>query len=171
MALRRFRTEVVDPLLAVPKAKGKKKGKKRPGADPRGRLARAVKALLEPENEEQENVQPAEDSQGEAGGGGSVAAQGSSVGMQGSGSASASGSVAAGSSARASGSGSGVSASSSSSSSCSTSCIRPAPCSDEERLRLAQDLANMLRLVGVRPDHPLRKKLDGFVRARATAKV
>ncbi|KAL1755003.1 FAD binding domain-containing protein [Schizophyllum commune] len=171
MALRRFRTEVVDPLLAVPKGKGKKKAKKRQGADPRGRLARAVKALLEPENEEQENVQPTEDVQGEAGGGGSVAAQGSSVGMQGSGSASASGSVAAGSSARASGSGGGVSASSSSSSSCSTSCIRPAPCSDEERLRLAQDLANMLRLVGVRPDHPLRKKLDGFVRARATAKV
>ncbi|KAL1662103.1 FAD binding domain-containing protein [Schizophyllum commune] len=171
MALRRFRTEVVDPLLAVPKAKGKKKGKKRPGADPRGRLARAVKALLEPENEEQENVQPAENGQGKAGGGNSTAAQGSSAGMQGSGSASASGSVAAGSSARASGSGSGISASGSSSSSCSNSCIRPAPCSDEERLRLAQDLANMLRLVGVRPDHPLRKKLDGFVRARATAKV
>ncbi|KAI5885538.1 uncharacterized protein SCHCODRAFT_02593253 [Schizophyllum commune H4-8] len=163
MALRRFRTEVVDPLLAVPKAKGKKKGKKRPGADPRGRLARAVKALLEPENEEQENVQPAEDGQGEAGGGGSGAAQGSSVGMQGSGGASASGSVAAGSSARASGSSGGISASGSSSSSCSASCTRSAPCSDEERLRLAQDLANMLRLVGVRPDHPLRKKLDGFV--------
>ncbi|KAL1679499.1 FAD binding domain-containing protein [Schizophyllum commune] len=162
MALRRFRTEVVDPLLAVPKAKGKKKGKKRPGADPRGRLARAVKALLEPENEEQENVQPTGDGQGEAGGGGSAAAQGSSIGMQGSGSASASGSVAAGSSARASGSGSGTAAGSSSSGSCSNSCIRPAPCSDEERLRLAQDLANMLRLVGVRPDHPLRKKLDGF---------
>ncbi|KAL1694009.1 FAD binding domain-containing protein [Schizophyllum commune] len=162
MALRRFRTEVVDPLLAVPKAKGKKKGKKRAGADPRGRLARAVKALLEPENEEQENVQPTEDGQGEAGGGSSAAAQGSSVGMQGSGSASASGSVAAGSSARASGSGGGVSASGSSSSSCSNTCIRPAPCSDEERLRLAQDLANMLRLIGVRPDHPLRKKLDGF---------
>ncbi|KAL1745227.1 hypothetical protein HDZ31DRAFT_36846 [Schizophyllum fasciatum] len=93
LALRRFRTDVVEPLLAVPKAKGKK-GKKKSGADPRGRLARAVKALLEPADEEQEN-----------------------------------------------------------------------------RLRLAHEMASMLRLVGVRPDHPLRKKLDGFVRTRAQAKA
>ncbi|KAI0094294.1 hypothetical protein BDY19DRAFT_981824 [Irpex rosettiformis] len=53
MALRRFRTEIIMPLLAVP---GNKKGgkKKKPPAKgdkavPRGRLARAVKELLEGE--------------------------------------------------------------------------------------------------------------------------
>lgn len=55
LAYRRFRTEVVEPLLAVPKAKNKGKGKKtKPAAaagdrsqGPKGRLARSVKALLE----------------------------------------------------------------------------------------------------------------------------
>lgn len=69
LAHRRFRVEVLEPLLAVPKAKGKgkKKGKtKAPpaaqsngGAEkpsgPKGRLARAVKELLESkEGDEQE---------------------------------------------------------------------------------------------------------------------
>lgn len=54
LAYRRFRIEVVEPLLAIPKAK-KGKGKKgklmvvnrdRPQV-PKGRLARSVKALLE----------------------------------------------------------------------------------------------------------------------------
>jgi hypothetical protein len=53
LALRRFRTEFMEPLLAVPKMRGKKK---RPGTHaangnapnlPKGRLARAVKELLE----------------------------------------------------------------------------------------------------------------------------
>ncbi|KAH7930603.1 hypothetical protein BV22DRAFT_60052 [Leucogyrophana mollusca] len=51
LALRRFRTEFMEPLLAVPKMKGKKK---RPGAAvlsssglPKGRLARAIRELLE----------------------------------------------------------------------------------------------------------------------------
>ncbi|TRM60991.1 hypothetical protein BD626DRAFT_571369 [Schizophyllum amplum] len=122
LALRRFRTEVVDPLLAAPKPKGKKKGKKKPGAEPRGRLARAVKALLEPA-EEQENVQPPEEGQESAQP--REAAQGSSSIIE--------------------------------------------RVSDEERLRLVQDLANMLRAVGVRPDHLLRKKLDGYLLAHAAS--
>ncbi|KAH7883966.1 hypothetical protein F5I97DRAFT_1813352 [Phlebopus sp. FC_14] len=53
VALRRFRTEFIEPLLAAPKMKGKKR---RPGAQPangdkgnlpKGRLARAVRDLLE----------------------------------------------------------------------------------------------------------------------------
>ncbi|KAF5377298.1 hypothetical protein D9615_006389 [Tricholomella constricta] len=34
---------------------------------------------------------------------------------------------------------------------------------EEERIRLATDLARALRTVGIRADHPLRKKLDKFV--------
>jgi len=49
---RRWRTEVVEPLLSVPKSKGKRKGKGPPPAPntdkgPKGRLARAVKELIE----------------------------------------------------------------------------------------------------------------------------
>ena len=95
LAYRRFRTEVVEPLLAVPKAKakGKAKGKKgklvaangeRPQG-PKGRLARSVKALLESEG----------------------------VDM-------------------------------------------------EDKRRLAEGVALCLRLVGVRPDHPLRVRLDKY---------
>lgn len=53
LAYRRFRIEILDPLLAVPKVKkGKKKPKRPPPANgekplPKGRLARAVKDLLE----------------------------------------------------------------------------------------------------------------------------
>lgn len=52
VAYRRFRVEVLEPLLAVPKMKGKGKKKKPPqGSDkspmPKGRLARSVKELLE----------------------------------------------------------------------------------------------------------------------------
>ncbi len=90
LAHRQFRIEVIDPLLAIPKAK---KGKKRkPPANsekspmPKGRLARAVKELLEGE-------------------GGSV----------------------------------------------------------DERRRIAGELAILLRTVGIRVDHPLRKKLDKYV--------
>ncbi|ESK97749.1 hypothetical protein Moror_17375 [Moniliophthora roreri MCA 2997] len=91
LAHRRFRTEFVEPLLAVPKIKGKK-GKNKPKnavngsgpPGPKGRLARAVKELLESEGDE------------------------------------------------------------------------------EERMRHATELAVMLRKVGVRTDHPLRKKLDKF---------
>jgi hypothetical protein len=94
LAYRRFRTEVLEPLLVVPKAKGK--GKKKGGATgratavvsategegPRGRLARAVKELLE-----------------------------SRGGDEG------------------------------------------------ERDKLASDTANMLMRTGIRPDHPLRRRL------------
>ncbi|KAH9982162.1 hypothetical protein BGW80DRAFT_1161700 [Lactifluus volemus] len=70
LAYRRFRTEVLEPLLVVPKPKGeekkKRKGKrKKKGRDdaatsavgPRGRLARAVKELLESKggDEEEQN--------------------------------------------------------------------------------------------------------------------
>ena len=91
-AYRRFRTEVVDPLLAVPKIKGKGGKKKRPPANgdkppmPRGRLARAVKELLESKGGD-----------------------------------------------------------------------------EEERRRLASELAIALRTVGIKVDHPLRKKLDKFL--------
>jgi len=93
LAYRRFRTEVLEPLLVVPKGKGK--GKKKGGGTgrgtqvvpvtedrPRGRLARAVKELLE------------------------------------------------------SGGGDGG-----------------------ERDKLASDVANMLMCTGIRPDHPLRRRL------------
>jgi hypothetical protein len=94
LAYRRFRMEVLEPLLVVPKGKGKKKGGGRatpvvPAAEdeqaavgPRGRLARAVKELLE------------------------------SVGGDGG-----------------------------------------------ERDKLASDMANMLMSTGIRPDHPLRRRL------------
>ncbi|RDB29174.1 hypothetical protein Hypma_015087 [Hypsizygus marmoreus] len=98
LAHRRFRTEVFEPLLAVPKIKGTSKAKHKipkagsgsapPG--PKGRLARAVKDLFESQE----------------------------VDM-------------------------------------------------EERIRLATDLARALRIVGVRGDHPLRKKLDKFVASSA----
>ncbi|KAJ6508914.1 hypothetical protein C8R45DRAFT_816118 [Mycena sanguinolenta] len=94
LAHRRFRTEVFDPLLAVPIVKGKKTknkipkaaGKSSPAPIPKGRLARAVKELLESKGGD-----------------------------------------------------------------------------EEERMRLIRDLAAGLRLVGVRPDHPLRKRLDKFL--------
>jgi hypothetical protein len=38
---------------------------------------------------------------------------------------------------------------------------------EEERSRLVRDLAAALRLVGVRPDHPLRKRLDKFIASTA----
>lgn len=86
LALRRFRTEFIEPLLAVPKMRGKKK---RPGAHanapnlPKGRLARAVKELLEKQDADV-----------------------------------------------------------------------------EERKKLVAELANALRVIGVRDGHPLRKKLE-----------
>ncbi|KAJ6512164.1 hypothetical protein C8R47DRAFT_1207515 [Mycena vitilis] len=95
LAHRRFRTEVFEPLLAVPVVKGKKAKNKIPKAGakgaagaplPKGRLARAVKELLESKGGD-----------------------------------------------------------------------------EEEKVRLARDLAAALRLVGVRPDHPLRKRLDKFL--------
>ncbi|KAF9269081.1 hypothetical protein L218DRAFT_852135 [Marasmius fiardii PR-910] len=106
LAHRRFRTEFVEPLLAVPKMKGKK-GKNKKGAGgvngsgssshpngnglpgPKGRLARAVKELLESEGKD-----------------------------------------------------------------------------EEERYRCAVELASMLKKVGVRPDHLLRKKLEKFIASR-----
>ena len=62
LALRRFRTEFIDPLLAAPKIKGNSKAKHKipklagsnPGGRPKGRLARAVKELLESDCIEQE---------------------------------------------------------------------------------------------------------------------
>jgi hypothetical protein len=93
LAFRRFRTEFFEPLLAVPKVKGKNKAKNRkvPPSNgdklsPKGRLARAVKELLESK------------------GGG-----------------------------------------------------------EEERKKLAVELATGLKACGIRVDHPLRKKLDKFV--------
>jgi hypothetical protein len=53
LALRRFRTEFIEPLLRVPKIKAKARKKRPPPANgekalmPKGRLARAVKELLE----------------------------------------------------------------------------------------------------------------------------
>lgn len=108
LAHRRFRTEFVEPLLAVPKIKGKK-GKNKKGAGgvnvtssssqtngsgppgPKGRLARAVKELLEAEGSD-----------------------------------------------------------------------------EEERYRCAAALASMLKKVGVRPDHLLRKKLEKFIASRVS---
>ncbi|KAI0719099.1 hypothetical protein C8T65DRAFT_569666 [Cerioporus squamosus] len=94
VAYRRFRMEVMDPLLAVPKIKGKGGKKKRPPANgdkppmPRGRLARAVKELLESKGGD-----------------------------------------------------------------------------EEEKRRLAGELAIALRTVGIKVDHPLRKKLDKYLPA------
>jgi hypothetical protein len=93
LAFRRFRTDFFEPLLAVPKLQGKGKARNRKAlatngekAGPKGRLARAVKALLEAE------------------------------------------------------------------------------CGDEEeRILRAGELANALKTVGVRTDHPLRRKLDRYV--------
>ncbi|KAH9005924.1 hypothetical protein EDB86DRAFT_2877153 [Lactarius hatsudake] len=92
LAYRRFRTEVLEPLLVVPKAKarGKKKGlaedeKKAAVAGPKGRLARAVKELLE-------------STDGDVG----------------------------------------------------------------ERDRLASEMADMLTCTGIRPDHPLRRRLRKY---------
>lgn len=95
LALRRFRTEFVEPLLKVPKIKGTGKKKRLSlGGDkasmPKGRLARAMKALLETKGGD-----------------------------------------------------------------------------EDEKRRLAADLANMLRTVGIRPDQPLRQKLERFVVATA----
>ncbi|KAK1227153.1 hypothetical protein PQX77_009787 [Marasmius sp. AFHP31] len=106
LAHRRFRTEFVEPLLAVPKTKKKKNKKGGGGAGsggsssssnlngsgppgPKGRLARAVKELLESEGGD-----------------------------------------------------------------------------EEEKVRSAAELAKMLKKVGVRPDHLLRKKLEKFVATR-----
>jgi hypothetical protein len=93
LAFRRFRTDFFEPLLAVPKIKGKGKTKNKrllpsngDKLGPKGRLARAVKELLE-----------------------------SSGG------------------------------------------------DEEEKTRLAAELGNALRVVGIRADHPLRKRLDKFV--------
>ena len=89
LALRHFRLEVIEPLLAFPKAKGKKKPPSR-GSDkpamPRGKLARAVKLLLESTEVD-----------------------------------------------------------------------------EQEKQRLAGSLAVALRNVGIKMDHPLRKKLDKFI--------
>lgn len=62
LAHRRFRLEVFDPLLAVPVVKGKKAknkipkaaGKSTPAPIPKGRLARAVKELLESKGGDEE---------------------------------------------------------------------------------------------------------------------
>ena len=94
LAHRRFRTEVMEPLLSSPKLKGKSKAKhkipKLPTSPnpalPKGRLARAVKELLESD---------------------SIA--------------------------------------------------------EDERLKLASGLADILRIVGIRSDHLLRKRLDKYV--------
>lgn len=63
---RRWRTEVVEPLLSVPKSKGKRKGKgsaPAPNTDkgPKGRLARAVKELIEgPDAHDSSSIELAE---------------------------------------------------------------------------------------------------------------
>jgi len=96
LALRRFRTEFIEPLLKVPKIKGKAKKKKPPAINedralmPKGRLARAIKEILETKGGD-----------------------------------------------------------------------------EEEQRRLAAELASTLRTVGIRADHPLRKKLDKFMIATA----
>jgi hypothetical protein len=41
----------------------------------------------------------------------------------------------------------------------------------EERKKLAVDLAMALKTCGIRPDHPLRKKLDKFVASSSTEAV
>lgn len=96
LALRRLRIECVEPLLKVPKIKVKGKKKRSPPTNgekalmPKGRLARAVKELLETQGGD-----------------------------------------------------------------------------DDEKRRLAVEIANMLRTVGVHADQPLRKKLDKYVIATA----
>ncbi|KAF7314392.1 hypothetical protein MKEN_00911900 [Mycena kentingensis (nom. inval.)] len=98
LAHRRFRTEVLEPLLAVPVIKGKKpkqvpkRNHSTPPPIPKGRLARAVKDLLE---------------------------------------------------------------------------SKTIP--EEEKVRLAKDLAAMLRLAGIRVDHALRKRIDKFVQTTAVS--
>jgi hypothetical protein len=63
---RRWRTEVVEPLLSVPKSKRKRKGKgAAPVANtdrgPKGRLARAVKDLIEgPDASDKSSIELAE---------------------------------------------------------------------------------------------------------------
>jgi len=97
LAHRRFRTEFIDPLLAVPKIKGKAKAKNKKNVQtpatvgPKGRLARAVKELLESDNEGDR----------------------------------------------------------------------------EEREYLARELARTLKMVGIRLEHPLRKRLDKFAASGA----
>jgi hypothetical protein len=91
LAHRHFRIEVIDPLLAIPKSKsGKRKKLPANGGDkpamPKGRLARAVKALLEGDQKD-----------------------------------------------------------------------------TDESKRFAGELAILLRTVGIKVDHPLRKKLDKFI--------
>jgi hypothetical protein len=58
MALRRFRTDLVEPLLAVPKSKGNKRRPAPPPSTPgpKGRLARSVKALLESKTADKEET-------------------------------------------------------------------------------------------------------------------
>ncbi|KAF7796866.1 hypothetical protein EIP86_008051 [Pleurotus ostreatoroseus] len=89
LAHRRFRVEVIDPLLAIPKAKKGKKKKPPVDADkpalPKGRLARASKQFLE-----DDKIDP------------------------------------------------------------------------EEKRRLATELAIVLKTVGIKVDHPLRKKLEKY---------
>ena len=85
LALRRFRTEFMEPLLAVPKSRGKKRRPAANGNAPKGRLARAIKELLEKQDADV-----------------------------------------------------------------------------EERKKLVAELANALRVIGVRHGHPLRKKLEKY---------
>ena len=97
LALRRFRTELLEPLLKAPKINGKGKKKRPPpgggdmGSLPKGRLARAVKELLETS----------------AGG-------------------------------------------------------------EDEKRRIAAELADMMKVCGVQADQPLRKKLEKYVIATAS---
>ncbi|TFK40919.1 hypothetical protein BDQ12DRAFT_720655 [Crucibulum laeve] len=93
LAHRRFRTEVIEPMLAIPKITQKSKAKHKvpkstnsAASRPKGRLARAVKELLESSEMD-----------------------------------------------------------------------------EAERVRLVFGLSKMLRVVGVRTEHPLRRKLDKFI--------
>lgn len=57
MAHRRFRTEIIEPLLAIPKSQGKKKARTGTApSGPKGRLARATKELLESPGHEKESA-------------------------------------------------------------------------------------------------------------------
>lgn len=97
LALRRFRTELLEPLLKAPKIHGKGKKKRPPpsGGDksslPKGRLARAAKELLE-----------------------------------------------------------------------------TTPGGENEKRRIAAEIADMMKMVGIRSDQPLRKKLEKYVVATAS---